>query len=113
MAKDTHTTDMFRVFMLVTEAKRQVVPGALQASIPRITLAPVDILMSASAFAQAKVPTSHRKAVMAVTAKSYGREVSIVRLKKICMNVHKRVRQRQNQLYHQNNCISANDHKQI
>lgn len=111
MAEDIHTTETFRVLMLVTEAKRQVVPGALQASIPAITLAPVDILMSASAFAQAKVPTSHRRAVTTVIAKSYGREVCVVRLKKICMNVHKRVRQRQNQLYHQNNCISADDHK--
>lgn len=113
MAEGIHTTDTFRVPMLVTEAKRQVVPGALQDSIPGIILAPVDILMSASAFAQAKVLTSHRKAVMTVIAKSYSREVLIIKLKKIHMNVHKRARQRQYQLYHQNNCISTNDHKHV
>lgn len=82
MAEDIHTTDTFRVPMLVTEAKRQVVPGALQDSIPGIMLAPVDILMSASAFAQAKVLTSHRKAITTVIAKSCIKVVLTVRLKK-------------------------------
>jgi len=80
MAGDIHTTDTFRAPILVTETKRQVVPSALQDSIPGIMLAPVDILMSASAFAQVKVLTIHRKAVMTVIAKSYKREVLIIRL---------------------------------
>lgn len=46
-------------------------------------LAPVDILMSASTFAQAKVLTSHKKAVMTVITKSYKREVLIIKLKNI------------------------------
>lgn len=69
--------------MLVTAAKWQVAPGVLQDSIPRIMLAPVDILMSASTFAQAKVLTSHKKAVMTVITKSYKREVLIIKLKNI------------------------------
>lgn len=68
--------------MLVTEAKRQVVAGALQGSIPGTMLAPVDILMSASAFAQTKVLIIQRKAVMTVIAKSYRRDTLIIRLEK-------------------------------
>lgn len=44
--------------------------------------APVDILISASAFAQAEVLTSHRKVVTIVTAKSYKREVPVRRFKR-------------------------------
>lgn len=82
-----HTTDTFRIPMLVTERKWQLVPGALQDSIPEIMLAPVDTLMSASAFAQTKVLTSHRKAVKTLITKSYTREILINRLKK-WKNIH-------------------------
>lgn len=78
-----HTTDTFRIPMLVTERKWQLVPGALQDSITEIMLAPVDTLMSASAFAQTKVLTSHRKAVKTLITKSYTREILINRLKKM------------------------------
>lgn len=87
MVEGIHTTDTFRIPMLVTERKWQVVPGALQDSIPGTMLAPVDTLMSASAFAQTKVLTSHRKAIKALIAKSYTREILINRLKK-CRNIH-------------------------
>lgn len=81
-----HTTDTFRIPVLVTERKRQVVPGALQDSIPGTMLAPVDTLMSASAFAQTKVLTSHRKVVKTLIAKSYTGEILINRFKK-CWNI--------------------------
>lgn len=45
MVEGVHTTDTFRTPMLVTERKWQVVPGALQDSIPGIMLTPVDVLM--------------------------------------------------------------------
>lgn len=82
MVEGIHTTDTFRTPMLVTERKWQVVPGALQDSIPGIMLAPVDTLMSASALAQTKVLSSHRKAVKTLIAKSYTRKILINRLKK-------------------------------
>lgn len=45
--------------------------------------APVDILISASAFAQAEVLTSHRKVVIIVTTKSYKKKYSLKDLKEI------------------------------
>lgn len=79
MVEGILTTDTFRVPMLVTERKWQVVPGALQDSIVGIMLAPVDTLMSASTFAQTKELTSHRKAVKTLIARSYTREILINR----------------------------------
>lgn len=68
---DIHTTDTFRVPMLVTETNKQVDPGSLQDAISRTMLGPVDIFISVSALAQAEALTSHRKAAMTVITKSY------------------------------------------